>query len=78
MSGSAGKPEPGSKSEAVSSFVDAIGGMAGLAVAAVSITREQFIKHAVVANLHELEAARIALRRAQRSEVQEAARGGVA
>ena len=74
MSNPEDKPAPGSKTELVSAVVDALGGAAGLALAATSITREQFIKHAVVANLYEIEAAKIALQRARREDVQEAAR----
>jgi putative membrane protein len=78
MSKSSAKPAPGSRPEAVSSIVDKIGGAAGLALAATSITRKQFIQHAVIANLYEIEAARIALQRARRNDVKEAARAMLA
>ena len=65
------KPAPGSRSETVSSVVDALGGIAGLALAAISMTRKQFIKRAVIANLYEVEAAKIALQRARRHDVKE-------
>ncbi len=78
MSNSGGKPAPASKSEAVSAVIDAVGGAAGLALAAISITRKQFIKRAVIANLYEVDAAKIALQRARRDEVREFARAMIA
>ena len=78
MSISGGKPAPGSKSEAVSAVIDALGGAAGLALAALSVTRKQFIKRAAIANLYELEAAKIALQRARRDDVKELARAMIA
>jgi putative membrane protein len=49
-----------------------------LARAATSITRKQFIRHAMVATLYEIEAAKIALRRARREDVKAAARAMLA
>lgn len=71
MAGSETKPAPGSRSETVSAVVDTLGGIAGLALAATSITRRQFISHAVVANLYEIEAAKIALERTRRDDIRE-------
>jgi putative membrane protein len=68
------KPMPGSRSETVSAIVDMVGRTAALALAATSITRKQFIPHAIVANLYVIEAAKLALQRARRSDVREAAR----
>lgn len=67
-------PAPGSKSDMVSAVKEAVGGVFGLARAATSITRPQFIRYATIANLYEIEAAKIALRRARRSDVKEFAR----
>src|SRR5436305_8251386 len=68
------KPMPGSRSETVSAIVDMVGGAAALALAATSITRKQFIPHAVIANLYVIEAAKLALQRARRSDIRECAR----
>lgn len=67
------KPKAGSKSEMASAIRDTLGGIAGEALAATSITREQFVKNAVNANLYEIEAAKIALDRTHRAEVKELA-----
>jgi putative membrane protein len=72
------KPQPGSKSDTASSIKEAVGGAAGVAMAATAITRDRFTTHAAIANLYELEAARIALRRAQRHDVKEFARAMIA
>ena len=65
MAGSQAKPAPGSRFEPVSAVVDTLGAAVGLALAATSITRKQFIAHAMIANLYEIEAAKIALQRAR-------------
>jgi putative membrane protein len=78
MAGSATKPAPGSRFETVSAVVDTLGGMVGLARAATSITRKQFVPHAMVATLYEIEAAKIALRRARREDVKACARAMLA
>lgn len=78
MAASDKKPAPGSRSQAVSSVVDTLGGAVGLALAATSITRKQFISRAVVANLYEIEAAKIAVERARREGVREFARAMLA
>ncbi|HZT87762.1 MAG TPA: DUF4142 domain-containing protein [Stellaceae bacterium] len=67
-------PAPGSKSNTVSATKEAIGGAAGVALAAMSITRAQFIHRACIANLYVVEAAKIAERRAQRADVREFAK----
>lgn len=72
------KPAPGSRSNLASSIKEAVGGAAALAAAAVSITRPRFIKRASIANLYEIEAAKIALERAQRQDVREFARAMLA
>jgi putative membrane protein len=74
MAGSQTKPAPGSRFEPVSAIVDTLGGAVGLALAATSITRKQFIAHAIIATLYEIEAAKIALRRARRDDVKACAR----
>jgi predicted outer membrane protein len=68
----------GSRFETVSAVVDTLGGVVGLARAANSITRKQFIAHAMIATLYEIEAARIALRRARRDDVKAFARAMLA
>src|SRR5438067_1386267 len=68
------KPIPGSRLETISAVVDMVGGAAALALAAASITRKQFIPRAVVANLYVIEAAKLALQRARRSDVRKVAR----
>jgi len=78
MSDPSDKPTPGSKSDTASAVKEAIGGAAGLAAAATAITRDRFVHHAAIANLYELEAAKIALRRAQRQDVKEFARAMLA
>jgi len=74
MSQSSRNPMPGSRMEAVSAVVDRLGGAVAQVLAASSITRPQFIQHAVVANLYVIEAARIAIERARRHDVAELAR----
>jgi putative membrane protein len=74
MSKAIDAPAPGSRSETISAVVDLVGGAAATALAAASITRKRFIKHAVIANLYEMESAKIALRRAHRQDVKEFAR----
>ena len=71
MADSSDKPAPGSRSESASALRDAVGAAAGLATAAVSVTRDQFVKRAAIANLYEIEAAKIALQRAQRKSVKD-------
>jgi len=78
MTGSSNAPEPGSKSDLVSGMKEAVGGAVGLAVAASSIARPQFITHATIANLYEIEAAQIALRRARHEDVKQAAQAMLA
>jgi Domain of unknown function (DUF4142) len=78
MRKSSARPAPGSRPEAVSSIIDKVGGAAGIALAATSIRRKQFIQHAVIANLYEVEAAKIALQRARRNGVKEVARAMLA
>ena len=68
------KPAPGSRFETVSAVVDTLGAAIGLARAATSITRKQFVARAMVATLYEIEAAQIALQRARRDDVKAAAR----
>lgn len=65
------KPAPGTKSDTASGIKEAIGGAAAAAMAATSITRPRFIQHATIANLYEIEAAKIALKRARRQDVKE-------
>jgi putative membrane protein len=72
------KPAPGSRSEIVSSVVDTLGAAVGWARAATSITRKQFIAHAMVATLYEIEAAKIALQRSRREDVKALARAMLA
>lgn len=72
------KPAPGSKSDLASSVKEAVGGAVALAGAAISITRPQFIKRASIANLYEIEAAKIALDRAQRQDVRQLAQAMLA
>ena len=72
------KPETGSFSGAVSAIKDALGGAVALGMAAVGITRHQFATQAMIANIYELAAAEIALRRAQRNDVREFARAMIA
>jgi putative membrane protein len=74
MSRSSQTPAPGTRMEAVSAVVDRLGGALAQVLAASSITRPQFIQHAVVANLYVIEAARIAIERARRHDVAEFAR----
>lgn len=57
---------------------EALGAFFGLARAATSITRHQFSTRAAIANMYELEAARIALQRSQREDVKEFARTMIA
>src|SRR4051812_28137691 len=78
MTGASNEPEPGSKSDLVSGIKEAIGGAVGLAMAATSITRPQFISHATIANLYEIKAAQIALQRARREDVKQAAQAMLA
>ncbi|HEX5454232.1 MAG TPA: DUF4142 domain-containing protein [Stellaceae bacterium] len=68
------KLQPGRLSGATSAVKDALGGAVALGKAAVGITRHQFTTQAAIANLYELAAADIALRRAQRHDVKEFAR----
>jgi len=78
MTASNGKPESGSRSGLASSIKEAVGGAVALGMAATSITRPQFIKHATVANLYEIEAAKIALERGRRDDVKQFAQAMLA
>jgi putative membrane protein len=62
-------PQPGDKSEAVSAARDAAIGLVARAQAAVSLSVEAFCHMAAVAGLYEIEAAKIALRRAKHTAV---------
>jgi len=65
------RPEPGSKSETASTVRDTVGGLAAKAMATTADTVDTFGEKATVANLYELEAANIALRRSSREDVKQ-------
>lgn len=62
---------PGSTSDTASAAHEAAGGLAATALAGAAVTVEAFADRAMVATLYELEAAAIALHRAQREDVRQ-------
>jgi putative membrane protein len=65
------KPERGSKSETMSAIKDTLGGLAGETLAATVTSAKSFAKHATIATIYEIEAAKIALKRAHRADVKD-------
>ena len=67
-------PAPGTNSEPVSAVEDAAAGMVGVVSAEMTTTTKGFVQAAAVSDMYEVEAGRIAERRAQSSEVRNFAR----
>lgn len=64
-------PRPGEKSEAVSSVVDDLGGVAAKLLSSVTTSKESFADIAGQADIYEIQASEMALTRAHRADVKD-------
>ncbi|HEX4272196.1 MAG TPA: DUF4142 domain-containing protein [Rhizomicrobium sp.] len=67
-------PRPGERTEAVSSVVDSVGGLAAKLLSSVTTSKESFADIAGQADIYEIKAAQMALRRTHREDVKDFAR----
>ena len=71
-------PQPGSRSDTVSTIKENLGGVAAKVLAGSTTSIEGFGDHAMVAILYEIEAANIALKRSRRDDVRQFAQAMIA
>ncbi len=62
-------PAPGTNSETVSALQDAVSGAVGTVDAATTTSTQGFVEAAAISDMYEVEAAKIALQRSQRTDV---------
>jgi putative membrane protein len=64
-------PRPGEKSEPVSAVVDDLGGFAAKLLSSITTSKESFADIAGMADIYEIQASQMALRRSQRTDVKD-------
>lgn len=67
-------PQPGDRPEFVSTVVDSVGGFAAKLLSSVTTSKESFAEIAGMADIYEIQASEMALRRSDRADVRDFAR----